>query len=335
MGELRRDPVIGRWVIVASNDQSLAPQDYPREERRFKQKATCQFCAGKEKQTPPEVDAVRAFGSHPNEPGWSVRAVPNKFPALKIEGELNKRGTGIYDVSNGVGAHEVIIETADHERNIAELSVEEITNVLKVFQSRAVSLSRDRRFKYIMIFKNYGESAGASVEHPHSQLIALPMVPKAVLEELDGARQYFTQRGRCVFCDIIHQEYTDKDRIICENESFLSFCPFVPHYAFEMWITPKAHSSNFFSLSDHDRYLLARILRENMFRLKTILADPSYNFYLHISPVNYEHEEAFHWHIEIIPQLTREAGFEWGTGFYVVPTSPTVAAEHLRRVDYH
>ncbi len=330
MGELRRDPIIGRWVIVETDENSLPAADYEKEDHTCYQAAICQFCVGKEAQTPTEVDAIRFDGSPPNAPGWNARVIPNKFPALKIEGDLDKRGVGIYDMSNGVGAHEVVIETPEHNKNLADFSTEEVAWVIRLYQNRTMSLAQDRRFKYIMIFKNYGESAGTSVEHAHSQIIALPMIPKYVVDELEGARAYYDSRGRCIFCDMMQEEFAEKERIIVENESFLSFCPFVPRYPFENWIMPKEHNSDFATMGDKERFALADILKNVLSRMKKVLSDPAYNFYLHITPVNHEKEKGYHWHIEIVPKLTREAGFEWGTGFYVVRTSPSVAAKYLR-----
>ncbi len=330
MSELRRDPIIGRWAIVADKEESWGPDNYDKEVHERKHKAICQFCPGREKQTPPEVDAIRPQGSAPNKPDWIARAVSNKFPALRIEGNLDKRADGIYDVSNGVGAHEVLIETPDHDRDLADLSVDEIVNVIRLAQSRSISLAKDRRFKYIMLFKNYGQSAGTSIEHAHSQIIALPLVPRYVLEELEGSLNYFKFRGRCIYCDIIAQEQQEQERIILDNEAFISFCPYVPRYPFECWILPKEHSSDFCYLSDHDRHQLALTLQDVLKRIKTTLKDPSYNFYLHVPPVNYKESQSYHWHIEIVPQLSRVAGFEWGTGFYIVRTEPGVAAETLR-----
>src|SRR3989344_2671596 len=329
MAELRRDPVVGRWVIV-NTDDSLHPQDFEKEEHVFRQADVCQFCYGRERHTPPEVDVIRPSNTPANTAGWSVRVIPNKFPALRIEGELNKRGLGIFDISNGVGAHEVVIETPEHFKKFADLSEAEMLNVIKKYQSRFISLSGDRRFKYIMIFKNYGESAGASMEHAHSQIIALQMVPKYVLEELEGAQQYFNFRGRCIFCDIIYQEYQDQDRIITENTDFIAFCPFVPRFPFECWILPRKHTSQFGSLNEEKNNHLANLLREVLSRIKISLSDPSYNFYIHLAPVNQGNPGSYHWHIEIVPNLTRVAGFEWGTGFYIVRTAPHVAAKYLR-----
>lgn len=330
MAQVRRDPVIGRWVIVEQRDKSLGPVDYQKESHFVKKGSFCQFCNGREEQTPPEVDAIRPGAYAPNAPGWLSRVVPNKFPALRIEGALDRRGVGLYDMTNGVGAHEVLIETPDHDKNFADYSIEEVVNVIKLYQNRSMSLARDKRFKYIMIFKNYGQSAGASLEHAHSQIIALPMVPKYVAEELDGAQKYYDFRGRCVFCDMIQQEYQDQRRMITSNDDFLSFCPFVPRFPFESWIFPKEHGIDFVTMQDTQRHQLAEILKDVLLRMKKCLSDPSYNFYLHVAPVNYENPQSYHWHIEIVPQLTRVAGFEWGTGFYVVRTAPSVAAECLR-----
>lgn len=329
MSELRRDPIIGQWVIVNKED-SLGPESYEKEDQTLKHAETCQFCPGKERQTPPEVDAVRKSGSVADTPDWQVRVVPNKFPALKIEGDLDERTEGLFDMSNGIGAHEVLIETPDHEKNIADYTQEEVFNVIKQYQSRIIDLAGDKRFKYILVFKNYGESAGTSVEHAHSQIIALPMIPKYVAEKIDGAKAYYDRNQRCILCDIIEQEHQDQNRILLENDDFIAFCPFVPRYAFEFWIVPKRHDSTFAVIDDDGLGALAAILKETLLRLKNCLSDPSYNFYLHNAPVNAGDQRAFHWNIEIVPKLTRTTGFELGTGFYVVRTSPEAAAGYLR-----
>ena len=333
MSELRRDPIIGQWVIVHKED-SLGPESYEKQDQTPRHAATCQFCPGREHQTPPEVDAIRDKGSAANTPNWQVRVVPNKFPALKIEGTLDERTDGLFDMSNGIGAHEVLIETPEHEKNIAEYTQKEVSNVIKQYQSRIIDLTGDKRFKYILVFKNYGESAGTSVEHAHSQIIALPMIPKYVAEKIEGAGVYYDKHQRCVFCDMIKQEYEDQKRILTENDDFIAFCPFVPRYAFEFWIMPKRHDSRFTTIDGNVRESLAMILKETLMRLKICLSDPSYNFYLHNAPVNADDEQAFHWHIEVVPKLTRTTGFEWGTGFYVVRTSPEAAAGYLRDAEY-
>ena len=349
MTEFRRDPIAGHWVLVHTED-SMGPKDFDIEDHAPYQQGICQFCAGRESFTPPEVDAVRLNGSSANHTGWNVRVVPNKFPALRIEGNIDKRLNGIFEMSNGVGAHEVIIETPDHSKQLADLSDEEVGYVLRKYQSRINDLTGDKRFKYIIVFKNYGESAGASIEHSHSQVIALPMIPQHVLDELRGTITYYDQHQRCVYCDIIQQEYADKDRIVAENKDFITFCPFVSRYPFECWVLPKRHKSQFNTLPDGERQSLAAILRETMQRIKLALSDPSYNYYLHVPPINFDDQEtivldedneikvksswfqSYHWHMEIVPNLSKISGFEWGTGFYVVRTSPSVAAKHLRDV---
>ncbi len=332
MSELRRDPIIGRWVII-NTENPLLPEDYPKEEHIFHQRATCQFCPGRENQTPPEIECVRQPGSAPNTPGWQVRDVANKFPALRIEEQLDKRGVGIFDMVNGVGAHEVVIETPDHFKDMADFSEEELLAVIKVYKARYLGLAQDKRFRYILIFRNFGEEAGASIEHPHSQIIALPMVPKYVLEKINGAKNYFQYRGRSIFTDIIAQEYENEERIITDNESFLAFCPYVPRFSFEFWIIPKDVQENFFDMNEKQQKDLAAIMRNTLSRLKKVLGAPSYNFYIHTAPVNKGRHEGFYWHIEVIPSLGQVAGFEWGTGFYVVHTPPKMAAEYLRSAE--
>lgn len=330
MSQLRRDPITGRWVIVNVEEPSI-PEDFEKEEHVFKG-INCPFCYGNESLTPPEMDVFRNSGTGPNTSGWQVRVVPNKFPALTNEGTLDRHGIGIYDMSNGIGDHEVIVDSPEHKATIADLSDHQVELVMNMYCRRAIALVQDSRFKYILIFKNHGPSAGASLEHDHSQLIALPMVPKNVLEELHGSHHYYNFRGRCVFCDMIFQLEQGRELIISENEDFISFCPFSSRFLFEVWIIPKRHGPYFCHMQDREKPTLARILRETLLRLKKVLSDPAYNYIIHSSPLDEINVESYHWHIEIMPKLTRVAGFEWGTGFYIVPTPPEVAAKYLREV---
>ncbi|NMC44765.1 MAG: galactose-1-phosphate uridylyltransferase [candidate division Zixibacteria bacterium] len=330
MPELRKDPIIGRWVII-STERGKRPTNIGRPERRVHPHA-CPFCPGNETATPPEIIAYRKDGSEPNKPGWTLRVVSNKYPALIIEGSLTREPQGIYDRMNGIGAHEVIIETPLHEMDLADLPAVQIRDVLWAYRERYLDLQRDHRFKYIMMFKNQGEPAGASVEHSHSQLIATPIIPKRVAEELTGAKKYYDYKERCIFCDIIRQELTDQDRIVAETDSFMAFEPYASRFPFETWLLPKAHMSSYIETEIDMHTELAVILKEVLLRLKQGLADPSYNYILHTSPVGDEYREYFHWHMEIIPKLTRVAGFEWGTGFYINPTRPEDAARFLREL---
>lgn len=328
MSQFRRDPITGRWIIVDISEPK-APEAFGLKPQ-VKTGGLCPFCPGNEKMTPPEIEAIRYGNTTPNAPGWSVRVVSNKFPALRIEGNLDRHGIGIYDMSDGVGAHEVIIESPDHNRDLADLSQGEIRNVIFKYRSRSLDLEKDPRFKYILIFKNHGAQAGASLEHSHTQLVALPIVPKRVAEELKGAEDYFNYKERCVFCDMITQEIQDKVRVVSENANFIAFCPFVPRFAFETWILPKIHDQHFKSIDDRRVEDFAAILKDTLARIKKVLKDPPYNFIIHAAPIRDGRNEEFHWHLEIMPTLTKVAGFEWGSGFYINPTSPEIAAKYLK-----
>ncbi|MEW5925636.1 MAG: galactose-1-phosphate uridylyltransferase [Candidatus Zixiibacteriota bacterium] len=331
MPEFRRDPIMGRWVII-STDRGKRPSSYGNLPKQEEPKM-CPFCPGNESSTPPEVAAYRKDGSEPNKPGWFLRVISNKYPALRIEGNLDREPKGIYDKMNGIGAHEVIIEYPDHAKDLADLSVKEIKNVLWMYRDRTLDLQRDRRFKYILIFKNHGEAAGASLEHTHSQLIATPIIPKKVEEEINGAKRYFNFKERCIFCDIVRQELTDKERIVNDYGDFISFEPFASRFPFETWIMPKQHISHLIDFSDDVFIYLAEALKDTLNRIRVALNNPPFNFILHSAPIGKEYDDVFHWHIEIIPKLTRIAGFEWGSGFYINPTLPEDAATFMRNVD--
>lgn len=332
MPELRKDPVLGRWVII-STERAKRPKDFKSvpETKKITSKE-CPFCPGNESATPPEILAIRKDNSPPNTPGWTLRVIPNKFPALRIEGEIDRRGEGIYDRMNGIGAHEVIIETPDHAQDLADMEPDRFGDVVKAYQNRLLDLKKDERLRYVMIFKNFGAAAGASLEHSHSQLIATPVVPKRVMEEMDGAKRYFEYRERCIFCDIIVQEAKSRKRLICENNSFLLICPFAPRFPFECWILPRNHLSNFEDATPEQLRDLAAILKDCLLRLKKALNTPPYNYIIHTAPITVKGIDFYHYHLEIIPVLTHIAGFEWGTGFYINPTGPEDSAAYLKNI---
>jgi UDPglucose--hexose-1-phosphate uridylyltransferase len=328
MPELRRDPIHGRWVII-STERGRRPSDFVMEERR-PIGGFCPLCEGNEDKTPPEIIAFRDNGTSPNTPGWTLRVVSNKFPALRIEGELNREGEGIYDKMNGLGAHEVVIETPRHYETLTTLPLKAVENVLWAYRERMTDLKRDQRLRYVLVFKNHGVSAGASLEHSHSQIIALPIVPKRVSEEIEGSKIYFQYKDRCVFCDIIRQELQQKNRLIIENQAFLSIAPFASRFPFETWILPKTHYPSFEHMESPLYGQAAQILSETLHRLHQVLNDPPYNYILHTSSFSELDNDHYHWHFEIMPKLTKVAGFEWGTGFYINPTPPEEAAQYLR-----
>ncbi len=328
MPELRKDPIHGRWVII-STERSRRPSDFAPEERR-PMGGFCPLCEGNEDRTPPEIVAFRDNGTLPNTPGWTLRVVPNKFPALRIEGELDREGEGIYDKMNGIGAHEVVIETPRHEETLITLPLKDVKNVLLAYRERITDLRRDQRLRYVLVFKNHGVAAGASLEHSHSQIIALPIIPKRVIEEIEGAKTYFNYKDRCVFCDIIRQELQQRYRVITENKSFLSIAPFASRFPFETWILPKTHQPSFELMEPSQYEQAAQILSDTLRRINQVLTDPPYNYVIHTSSSPEVDMNYYHWHFEIMPKLTKVAGFEWGTGFYINPTPPEEAAEYMR-----
>ncbi|MFC1807598.1 galactose-1-phosphate uridylyltransferase [Candidatus Omnitrophota bacterium] len=330
MGEIRLDPMTARWVII-SDEKDFGPNEYDIESPVI-HGGTCPFCIGNEKLTPPEVDADRPTATEVDTPGWETRTVPNKFPALKNEPVITKSGDGIFDMMSGVGEHEVIVEDVDHYKQLADLDIEQMRKVIHVYKRRSIALGKDDRFKYVLIFKNYGSAAGASLEHSHTQLISLPIVPRRVMEELECAQRYYDYKERCVFCDIVRQEIEYGHREILENDDFVAFCPFASRSPFEISIMPKKHKSHFTNITDSEIDNFASILKEVLVRMKVAILNPPYNFIIHTNSLNGNGDESgyYHWHVEIMPKLSKIAGFEWGTGFYINPTSPETASRLLR-----
>jgi len=331
MPELRRDPIVGRWVIIAT-DRARRPHDAGRL-REEQPGSLCPFDPGQEDKTPREVYvAGRAASSPANGADWKVRVIPNRYPALMIEGNLDREPVGIYDRMNGIGAHEVVIETPDHGRDLASLTDLEVAEVLYAFKARVLDLRNDLRFRYVLLFKNHGSRAGATLEHSHSQLIALPVTPRQVAEEVEGARRHYEHRERCIFCDIVLQERKDRSRLVLENDDFVVMAPWAPRSPFETWIVPRRHESNFEAEPRERLAACAAALRSTLKRLAVALGDPPYNFMVHSNPLRDPASPSYHWHIEVMPALTQVAGFEWGSGFHINPVPPEEAAEFLRLV---
>jgi UDPglucose--hexose-1-phosphate uridylyltransferase len=332
MPELRKDPIIGRWIIISA-ERGKRPTDFIIEKSSVKG-GFCPLCPGNENTTPPEVLSYSFTSNRPtNKPGWQIRVVPNKYPALIIEGDLNKEGEGLYDKMNGIGAHEVIIETPDHSETFIQLPPERMINVFKAYRDRINDLGKDPRFSYVMIFKNYGAAAGASLEHSHSQLIALPILPRMITSELEGSLSYYKYKERCIFCDIIRQEINREIRLVAQNELFIAIAPYAPRSPFEMWILPKKHSSSYISMDENHFIALSEIFSECMRRLDKCIPNVPYNFVLHSAPLRSDPLNHYHWHFEIMPKLTMIAGFEWGSGFYINPIPPEEAANYLREAE--
>jgi UDPglucose--hexose-1-phosphate uridylyltransferase len=326
MPELRKDPIVGRWVIIAA-ERGKRPSDFV-SKREGSGGGFCSLCPGKEAETPPEVYALRPKGSSPNTPGWRLRVVKNKFPVLIAEERLEQTSAGVFERMSGVGDHEIIIETPRHNIRLFDLTVEEVTDVIWAYRERMRALRQDTRFRFVMVFKNHGAAAGASLGHSHSQVVALPIVPKRVSEEMQGARTYYTEHHQCIFCAIIKQELATKARIIEERNGFVAIAPFASRFPFETWILPLNHASSFEEMGEYQG--LAQVLPSVLRRMDRVLHDPPFNFVIHTSPFGETSNAYYHWHLEIMPRVTTVAGFEWGTGFYINPTPPEEAAACLR-----
>lgn len=340
MSQLRKDIISGRWVIIAS-ERSKRPDDFrppPEKTKPGANKDFCPFCEGNESKTPPEVLSVRKPGTHADKPGWRVRVVPNKFPAL-IRGIAPKKPrTEIFQAMEGVGVHEVVIETPDHHKELTDLPLDHIEDILWAVKERVESIEKEIHYQYVQVFKNKGKEAGASLSHPHSQIVATPIFPKRIKEELYGARRYYRRHKECIFCRLIKEEKEKGERLILKNGHFLVTSPFASRFPFEIRIAPLRHSSHFANLDEKETKSLAATLKEILTRLKKVLSDPPFNLLLHQGPnANLQQqawpgsEKSFHWHLELIPVLTRVAGFEWGTGFYINPVPPETAASYLRK----
>jgi len=327
--ELRKDPISRRWVIIAT-ERAARPTDFKHEAVEVNDSDACPFCEGREGRTPPEIYALRAPGTAPNTPGWTVRVVSNKYPALRIEGSTERTKVGVFTRMDGVGAHEVIIETTDHHRHLGLQPVGHVADVVRAYLQRYRDLRGDARFAYGLLFRNHGRTAGASLSHPHSQLIALPIVPQRVAGELEAAEHYFGQQGACLYCTMLQQEREAGARIVLENDSFVALAPYASRFPFETWILPKVHGSDFGALTSDQEPAFAGIYREILHRLYACLDNPPYNVIIHTLPYRSESKHAYHWHVEVMPRLTQVAGFEWGSGFYINPVTPEDAARFLR-----
>lgn len=331
MPELRKDPITQRWVVISSEFRQPLPAFAG--QGTTKAIPLCPFCPGHEHMTSAEIYAFRNVpDARTNGDGWSLRVIPNKFPILRVEGMLDSRAEGLYDKMNGIGANEVLIESPDHFQDFDALPPEQIELIFWAVRDRFLDLKKDSRIQYIQVLKNYGELAGALLEHPHMQMIGLPLVPAQIQEELAGFQQYLQVRGRCVFCDILRQETRHPERLVSENEHFFAFAPFASRFPFETWILPKQHFPDFITLGKSEARALSRILQDVLARIKKVLRDPAYNLILHTLPLQSRNPLDFHWHIEILPRLSRISGFELGTGYYLNPTPPEEAAGFLRSV---
>jgi UDPglucose--hexose-1-phosphate uridylyltransferase len=323
VSELRRDPIRRRWVIIAPERGSEATARRIEAWPQKRQEGPCPFCPGNEHLNPAEIAAAQ------DGRGWAVRVTPDKQPLLHIEGDLGRRGAGMSDLMNAIGAHELVTDTPEHARSWADFTVEHMAKLLTMYRTRTADLRRDKRFRHAVVLKNHG-AVWSRFLHAHSHVIATPFTPKRIEEELAGARGYYSMKERCVFCDQLREELDVAVRLIARNADFVAWAPFASEYAYEMWVAPLRHQSDFGSLADASVGSLAEILVDAIARLRAALDDPPFSVVLHAGPLDGRDQTEFHWHWEIVPRFGQELGMEWATGIYSNPVSPEDAAARLR-----
>lgn len=332
MPELRKDPISETWVIF-SPERQRRPQFFTAHGEYTLTSENCPFCEGNEDMTPPEIHSLRIANTSHDKPGWKLRVIPNKYPALRVEGVLDKRADGFYDKMNGIGAHEVVIETTSHTRGIDEMEEDTVYEIFLAFKRRILDLKRDIRFRYIQVFKNHGIQAGATISHPHSQIVALPVIPARTADRLEHARSYFDEKDRCIFCDIVQHEIQFQQRMLLENGEFIVFAPYAPRLPFELSLYPIHHYTVFEEMEDAALRKLAVIFRDAVGKINKALDHPPYNMILHNAPFsrNNRYSEYFHWHIELLPIISGTGGFEIGTQSYINPMLPEESIKILNQ----
>ena len=330
MPELRFDYTTADWVVFAPL-RKLRPQHEGRASaaETAQDASECPFCPGNERFTPHEIFAVR---SNPQlESTWQVRVVPNKFPALRIEEDYHRVESGrMFESMGGCGAHEVVIESPDHSRFLAQQPMEQIELVLKAILQRYTDLKRDKRFQTIVVFKNHGSGAGTSLRHPHWQIIATPVVPRLLRTKCSEAMGYYDRTGNCLYSDLAKEEFAAERRIIATNAEFTAFIPFASHLPFETWILPRRQQSTLDVVTADQIRPLAEILKDVLLKLYVGLENPDFNLTIDTAPRGDEDKEYFQWHIRIMPRLTTQAGFELGSGMAINTVLPEEAADFLR-----
>lgn len=336
MSDLRKNPIAGNWVIV-SQEQELGvkvtpfpPFITPREE--------CPFCPGSDCEKGEIILSLPPAPGSNGSSSWGVLVIPNLFPVLQARERLDREGVGMFDRISGVGAHEILIDSPVHEHRLQDYSLDQTLLMLRAWKLRLSDLYNDSRFRYAAIFRNQGRRAGSQISHPHSQLIATPMVPPSIRADMQGSKQYFEFKERSVFLDIVDQEISEKVRVVERTEHFLAFCPFASRYPFETWILPRFGSHHYPQISETQMADLGVLLLKVTQALSASLLDPDLNLVLKTAPNPRSRpgawqtlEQDYQWRIEIIPRIARRSGYEWAAGVYVNPTPPEEAAAHLRK----
>jgi len=316
VNELRKDPTRGQWVLI-------------RPEPPAGDGSECPYCPGAEAASGPEIAAYRKDGSAPNTPGWMVRVVAERDPYFRIEDELVREGVGMFDMITPRGASELIVESPRHDDTLATIDLEQLEDVLWLYRDRLLDLKRDSQIRDILISRRH-KKPGVARHHPYSRVTAIPIVFDEKRRELREVREYYQYKRRCLYCDLLRQEITARERVVRLTKSFACIVPYAARGPLETWILPRRHQSLFEDAPRHEYASLARLLGDILRRMNKALDFPPYNLLIHSAPFSEHAADYYHWHVEIIPKLTKVAGFEWATGFYLNPTAPEEAAAVLR-----
>ncbi len=329
MSEIRQDPTTREWVIIA-RERSKRPHDFVHTQAKPELPSfspTCPFCPGNEAMTPPESFTLLDKQSKK----WRIRVFPNHFPALTPEGSAGRREhDGFFLDMYGKGIHEVIVETPEHNAPLALADEDRLADLLLTYQKRYLALSEMPFLKLIIIFKNHGPSAGTSLEHPHSQLVGTPVVPRHIRIRHEIAVQYYDNTGRSLYSDLVNHELRVGERIVMDTDKFVVFHPFASHSPFETWIMPKSYRASFCNVSSDNIKSLAGVLHATLVKLHRGLNNPDYNFVIDTTPIGDENKDYYLWHMRIIPRLTEVAGFEIGSGIYINTALPEETAQFMR-----
>jgi UDPglucose--hexose-1-phosphate uridylyltransferase len=321
--EYRQCPATRRLVLIAPERAARPVQlqhlEVHHRREQIQSHSVCPLCEGMEHDTPDEVYALRDAGSSANGPGWQLRVVPNKFPAVRSEPDVN-----------GYGHHELVIETQRHVTNPTDLTLAEQAEVLWAYRQRLTDLRKDARLHAATVFKNVGAEAGASLAHVHSQIIATTVIPMELANELHVAKVFAELHGQCLYCDLIQKELTCGVRVVLESAHFVVLCPIAPRHAYECWVLPKVHANQYADIDKGQCSELAEMLQRLFRRLDLVLNAPAYNWFLHTAPLHSDSAVPYHWHIEVTPRTARAAGFELATGMFINSVPPEAAAEQLR-----
>ena len=338
--ELRKDYLLNRWVVIAT-ERGRRPTDFSKQRAQSAKAAVCPMCVGNEHMTPPATllylkvndNIVKTKdpteGDRPR--NWLIRVIPNLYPAFgppkKVEDEEQIFKSEY--LGSASGAHEVIVESPHHDENPSDAELPQLELLIQAYIDRIKELGDKPYVKYVSVFRNYGQEAGSSLSHTHSQIIAMPIVPSVIQAELGASKSYFKGKGKCIFCDIIEQE-AKGPRLIFENSDFIVFAPYASISPMAFWIVPKKHAANLLSLNSTEITSFAKTLKASLKALKDVVNDPPYNFGFHIS-IDKTAEEFYHWHLEVYPKLSIWAGFEISTGTYINTVTPETAAESLKK----